>query len=276
MLGTAMVVGAAGGFVGGFLGAALNGASFGDSLKAGVIGGITGAAMAWAGGIGTSNSVERYLAHAAVGCGSSIASGGGASGCGRGATAALIGHAVTNYSAGQGDVARFAAATVSGGVTSRVMGGSFANGATTAAYGFLFNEMLHEGDRKQAMYRAGYMDGGVTFAPASGQVEPMCVLECLIGAGAALKTGSELLLANVGMDLSVLTTKELTSMYSTSQKELLSAYFKGGSAEGILTTTVSAYRELANRAIANYQTIGNTLGVTTQQARIILLDLLKK
>jgi RHS repeat-associated protein len=150
MLGTAMVVGAAGGFVGGFLGAALNGASMGDSLKAGVIGGITGAAMAWAGGIGGageagSNSAARYMAHAAVGCGSAVASGGGASGCGRGAAAALIGHAITNgTSSFNNPAAQFAAATVSGGVTSRIMGGSFANGATTAAYGFLFNSVLHE------------------------------------------------------------------------------------------------------------------------------------
>jgi RHS repeat-associated protein len=42
-LGSAMLVGAAGGFVGGFLGTALNGGSFAQSLKAGAIGAVAGA-----------------------------------------------------------------------------------------------------------------------------------------------------------------------------------------------------------------------------------------
>jgi hypothetical protein len=164
----AIMIGAASGFVGGFLGAALNGASLSDSLKAGVIGGITGAAMAWAGGVGGvdgSSSAGRYLAHAAVGCGSSLASGGGANGCARGAAAAVVGHAITNGTSGWNNpAARFAAASVSGGVTSRIMGGSFANGAQTAAYGFLFNELLHQGDRQAAMRRSGYADSGSSLA----------------------------------------------------------------------------------------------------------------
>ena len=74
-----------------------------------------------------------------MGCGSSLASGGGGEGCARGAASALIGKAVTNNTSGENwnDFTRGVAATVSGGVTSRVMGGSFAYGATTAAYGYL-------------------------------------------------------------------------------------------------------------------------------------------
>jgi hypothetical protein len=203
----AIMIGAAGGFVGGFLGTALNGGSFEQSLKAGVIGGITGAAMAWAGGIGTSNSVERYLAHAAVGCGSSVASGGGASGCGRGAAAALIGHAITNgTSSFNNPAAQFAAATVSGGVTSRIMGGSFANGAQTAAYGFLFNEMLHRdwgGSDEQRLKNSGYKESrdsdgkyyniqtGKPYTGESGDVQGGMSLgfTAVAGGGGSIDTG---------------------------------------------------------------------------------------
>jgi hypothetical protein len=89
--------------------------------------------------------VSRYLAHAAVGCASSLAGGGGSEGCARGAASAVIGKAVTNLTQSWGvGVAQFTAATVAGGVTSRVMGGSFESGARTAAYGYLFNQAMDE------------------------------------------------------------------------------------------------------------------------------------
>jgi hypothetical protein len=146
--GGAIAAGAVAGFASGVTGAALNGANLEQSLKAGLIGGATGAAFGWAGGVGGSgldgaNSVSRYLAHAAVGCASSLAGGGGSEGCARGAASAVIGKAVTNLTQSWGvGVAQFTAATVAGGVTSRVMGGSFESGATTAAYGYLFNHVL--------------------------------------------------------------------------------------------------------------------------------------
>jgi RHS repeat-associated protein len=143
-LGNAMIIGAVGGFVGSALGAAMNGASLEDSLKAGIIGGITGAAFAGVGFSWKAGSFQNYLGHAVVGCGSSLASGGGSEGCARGAASALIGKAVTVNTSGDNwnDFTRGVAATVSGGVTSRVMGGSFESGAQTAAYGYLFNQVL--------------------------------------------------------------------------------------------------------------------------------------
>jgi RHS repeat-associated protein len=136
----AIGAGAFAGGVSGAIGAAINGQ---DPIRGALVGAFSGAAFGWAGGVGGdglvgANSTARYLAHAAAGCASSLASGGGASGCGRGAASAVIGKWVTNNS-NFGLVGNGIAATVSGGVTSLVMGGSFANGATTAAYGYLFN-----------------------------------------------------------------------------------------------------------------------------------------
>ncbi len=77
-----IIGGAVGGFAGGFSGAAINGANFDQSMHSGIVGGITGAGFGWAGmqggnGIAGANSAERYIAHALVGCVSSVASGGG-------------------------------------------------------------------------------------------------------------------------------------------------------------------------------------------------------
>ena len=57
---------------------------------------------------------------------------------------------------------------IAGGIASRLAGGSFMDGAQTAAYGYLFNELLHVGNRREAMLRAGYSDGGNTFDRRGG------------------------------------------------------------------------------------------------------------
>jgi len=61
-------------------------------------------------------------------------------GCGRGAASAVVGKAATNYTQGNP-----IAAVVAGGTASVIGGGKFENGATTAAFGYLFNQMAHEG-----------------------------------------------------------------------------------------------------------------------------------
>jgi hypothetical protein len=142
----AMTAGAVGGFLGSTAGALMSGASVEQALKAGVVGGITGAAFGWAGTVGEAGSASRYLAHAVAGCGYSLAGGGGAEGCARGAASAVIGKYVTNTTNSWGvGVAQFTAATVAGGVTSVMLGGTFQNGAATAAYGYLFNYCAHNG-----------------------------------------------------------------------------------------------------------------------------------
>jgi hypothetical protein len=143
-------------------------------LQAGIIGGITGAAFGWAGGAaGTPTSAARYLAHAAIGCGSSLANGGGLADCARGAASAVVGKYVTNTTNSWGvGVAQFTAATVAGGVTSVILGGTFQNGAATAAYGYLFNSLLHPTNTIEAAFRQAIARGDVielqTLIEASG------------------------------------------------------------------------------------------------------------
>jgi hypothetical protein len=142
-----IAMGAAGGFVGGFLSTALNGGSFKDSMKAGIIGGITGAAMGYVGFSYAGNTAGNYIGHAVVSCASSVASGGNSQSCGRAAAASLVGTFVsanTTNTNGWNQYSRGVATAVAGGVTSRMMGGSFADGATSAAYGYLFNSIAHD------------------------------------------------------------------------------------------------------------------------------------
>jgi RHS repeat-associated protein len=74
--------------------------------------------------------------HAAVGCGSAIASG---AKCGPAALAAAVTSAAAPLINGKGFVAGLVANTVLGGVASVAGGGKFANGAVTGAFGYLFN-----------------------------------------------------------------------------------------------------------------------------------------
>jgi hypothetical protein len=107
---------------------------------------------------GNSNQygVGHYASHAAVGCVSSAASGGQ---CGAGALSAVAGLAGTQIGGaiGAGTAGRFATSVVAGGIASRLAGGSFMDGAQTAAYGYLFNELQHyKGSSKERLRLAGY------------------------------------------------------------------------------------------------------------------------
>jgi hypothetical protein len=76
-----------------------------------------------------------------VGCVSSAAQGGS---CGSGAAAGAAGSAWSNYGVKyESLVANVVAHAVVGGTTSVLGGGKFANGAATAAFGYLFNECTH-------------------------------------------------------------------------------------------------------------------------------------
>jgi hypothetical protein len=189
-----IAMGAAGGFVGGFLSTALNGGSFSQSLKAGLIGGITGAAMGYVGFTYTGNTFGNYIGHAVVSCASSVASGGGSQSCGRAAAASLVGTYVsanTTNANGWNEYSRGAATIVTGGVTSRMMGGTFADGATSAAYGYLFNAFAHDMVAEAANERREF-DRRVN-SQALVSICPECYL---IGAGGAVKGLYELLAAN--------------------------------------------------------------------------------
>jgi RHS repeat-associated protein len=122
--------------------------SFKSGFKAFLIADLTAAGFSMAGGVGAApTDFARYVAHAAVGCASSVASGGS---CGSGAASAAFGKFATNTIGGLGVNADFGevlakgvATAVAGGVGSVIAGGKFENGAITAAYGYLFNQVAH-------------------------------------------------------------------------------------------------------------------------------------
>jgi RHS repeat-associated protein len=132
------------------LNAYVSGATPSQALRSGGIAFLSAYAFQLAGGAGSgggvskeiaSRSVERYLAHAAAGC-VSAAIGGGQ--CGTGAVSAVFGKFATNAiggTPGQFDAFQAAATVVAGGVGSVIAGEKFENGAKTAAYGYLFNQL---------------------------------------------------------------------------------------------------------------------------------------
>jgi RHS repeat-associated protein len=87
---------------------------------------------------GTSAYDFNVVAHAAVGCGASVASGGK---CGPGALAGGVTAAAGPIINGKGFVFGLVANTALGGAAAVLGGGKFENGAITGAFGYLFNKM---------------------------------------------------------------------------------------------------------------------------------------
>ena len=140
---TALVAaGAVGGAVFGFI------ASGGD-LKAALTGAITGAAFAYVGSLaqaGSWGTFETALAHGTVGGAGSELGGGSFK---DGFVGAFFAAAVNPLIKNSWPIEiKGALRTLAGGTASRLGGGKFANGATSAAMGFLFNEVLH-GDEQE-------------------------------------------------------------------------------------------------------------------------------
>lgn len=136
----AAVGGATAGFTSGFLGS--NG-DINAGFKGAAVGGATGAAFNYVGDVAP-NGIGNVAGHAAVGCASAVAGSGG--GCGAGALSAAAGSAWTQYGVRMDSfTANLITNSVVGGTASVLGGGKFSNGATTAAYGYLFNHMLHIG-----------------------------------------------------------------------------------------------------------------------------------
>lgn len=131
----------AGGAAGGASMAAMYGGTPEQILKGAAIGAVTGWAFNAVGGkwpSGTSNVV----AHAAVGCASTMASGGS---CRSGAIAAAAGSALSAYkiTSGLPFEANLIAHAAAGGIGSELGGGKFTNGAVMASFGYLFNCRAH-------------------------------------------------------------------------------------------------------------------------------------
>ncbi|MBY0578941.1 MAG: hypothetical protein K2P57_07845 [Burkholderiales bacterium] len=131
--GSAVAVGGiSGGIAGGWNGAA------GGAITAGLFygAGSLSDTMHWGDG-----SFGRAMAHAAAGCAGASAGGGD---CGNGAISAgfseFAGPKLGNW--GNANVIKYA---IVGGTASVIGGGKFANGAETAAFGYLFNHVAHNG-----------------------------------------------------------------------------------------------------------------------------------
>jgi RHS repeat-associated protein len=136
---------------GGLQGAASAGLFFGAGELIGGAGGLFSSGA-------VSTPIEQVAIHGVVGCVASVI--GGAK-CGPGFISAALSKAAFAYGVvPQNPAAGFVAATVLGGAGSVIAGGKFANGAVTAAFGYLFNELLHQGNPRDAMRRSGYADGG--------------------------------------------------------------------------------------------------------------------
>lgn len=136
----------------------LSGGNLAQTLKAGLIAGVTAAAFFGVGeltnqfaganplpdgGHGTPTFMSdaygiNVAGHAAVGCASSVASGGE---CKSGALAAAFGAAAAPAMVGMSGAGRLVASAVVGGLGSVAGGGKFANGAVTGAFGYLFNQV---------------------------------------------------------------------------------------------------------------------------------------
>ena len=122
----------------------------GDYWRAGLVSAATAAAFY---GVGQAtvgmDAAVKVGAHAVVGCASAAASGGD---CAHGAMAAAVGKSVSlglelkfgpdgaNWAPHE-KVIGFIATTVAGGTASAIGGGKFANGAMTAAFGYLLNQL---------------------------------------------------------------------------------------------------------------------------------------
>jgi RHS repeat-associated protein len=134
------------------------------AFKVAAVGAVTSAAfvgVGWAGSQYGWSDATMVFAHAAVGCASAELGGGN---CGQGALAAGFGKAMTIASRGfvQGfepGFGRLAVGTTiaafTGGIAAELGGGKFANGAQTAAMGYLFNQTMSDARERAARAAPG-------------------------------------------------------------------------------------------------------------------------
>jgi RHS repeat-associated protein len=152
------------------------GASKNEALKIGLRAGISTGVNQLIGGI--DNPLGNAATHVAWGCAENRLSGGSCSAGARAAFAqALFSRPETTYGNPYDNIGDLVVNTVVqagvGGVASLAGGGGFADGARTAAYAYLFNELLHAGGgmARERLARSGYEgvadegEFGVTWKP---------------------------------------------------------------------------------------------------------------
>ncbi len=143
--------------------AGFSGASAESAVKVGARAGLSTYANQLIGGI--DNPGWNVTAHAAWGCAEGKLAGGS---CGAGARGAFVssligdGGTIGDPQANFGDlVASVALHAAAGGLASMAGGGNFAQGAQSAAYAYLFNELMHSGyggSSRDRLRRAGYAE----------------------------------------------------------------------------------------------------------------------
>ncbi|BEV16230.1 type IV secretion protein Rhs [Herbaspirillum sp. DW155] len=148
----------------------LSGGSWNQAVKAGLVADATQSAFYMVGtyfpgaaqiGATPASVFQNTVGHAAVGCVSSMLGGGS---CGSGALSAGIAAAFGNYNNG-GDITQSGFSkdpyiavfqnAVIGGTGSALSGGKFGNGAVTASFGYLFNQLKHNGQDPNARGNIG-------------------------------------------------------------------------------------------------------------------------
>jgi hypothetical protein len=157
----------------------------GLALRAGFISAVTAWAFTGVGDLTAHGSLDfgsdahlfNIAGHALVGCASAVAR---RSTCGSGALSGAAGSLAGPLLTGLNFESKLVATSVLGGLASVAGGGKFANGAVTAAFGYLFNEAYQFGCNRYGMCGGG---GG---APGGGGMGAAPGLGAAVGAGAAL------------------------------------------------------------------------------------------
>jgi RHS repeat-associated protein len=242
--------------------------------EGGVQGALSGA-LFWGAGEYTNPGLARVAAHAVAGCLSSAAGGGS---CKTGALAAGFTEAIVGNFTITDRTAALVVRMVTGGVAARMGGGKFANGATTAAFGYLFNHLAHELGDPNA--QPDCYDCRMPGVDKASDTENL-----VVGVGMGLLPGAQVGLASLlPRAYWLLSGTELSGLIGPTQTGLLREFFGRGlpgalsRAENFVvpnaltTQAASAYRELAVRAISHYERIGNQAGIAIQRARIDLLE----
>jgi RHS repeat-associated protein len=162
--GSSFTTALAGGFIGGVVAT--------GSFEGGIQWGLTAGAFDLIGGVKGWGTFERVLAHGAVGCVSASISGGS---CGSGAIAAgFAKFASAELLSGVSDpVAKGIVVAAIGGTASVLGGGKFANGAATAAFGYLFSGGFGEAGASEALSTDQASIGGADYCQGcGGNVDP--------------------------------------------------------------------------------------------------------
>ena len=175
-VGIAIAAGATGGAAGALTGALLNGANIGQIAKATFWGGFWGAASGCLNHVSTSkNFIKALLKHTLTqGTLEAVQGGNVLHGLYMGAVSALSNGALQSEKMSTAsDAVKIAASAILGGTVDEIGGGKFANGATTAAFAMIFNEIMHskshvwDRDLKRIFNKYKYAKEKTNDSPAS-------------------------------------------------------------------------------------------------------------